>query len=86
MCTLGLACVVLFCFRFRFNYLGIENKIPDAKFFVRSYNLQHVFFVFLFDSLTTENKFTRTGHEWGWGGGCEHEELVFSHFYKVWLP
>ena len=43
-----LACVLsallaLFCFRFRFNYLGIYNKILDAKFFVRSYNLQHVF-------------------------------------------
>ena len=70
MCTFGLACVVLFCFvlfcfrfRFRFNYLGIDNKILDAKFFVRSYNLQHVLFVFLFASLTSENKCTRTGHE-----------------------
>ena len=91
-----LFCFVLFCFRFRFrfrfNYLGIDNKILDAKFFVRSYNLQHVLFVFLFDSLTSENKCTRTGHEWrtqwrrGWGGGFEHKELVSSHFYKVWLP
>ena len=67
-----LRCFVLFCFRFRFNYLGIDNKILDAKFFVQSYNLQHVLFVFLFDSLTSENKCTRTGHEWrtqwGWGG------------------
>ena len=66
-------------FSFSFNYLGIDNKILDAKFFVRSYNLQHVLFVFLFDSLTSENKCTRTGHEWrtqwrrGWGGGCEHK-------------
>lgn len=87
-----LRCFVLFCFRFRFNYLGIDNKILDAKFFVRSYNLQHVFFVFLFDSLTSENNCTRTGHEWrtqwrrGWGGGCEHVKLVSSPLYKVWLP